>query len=126
MGKKNTKRHRNGSDFCEASGKRRYRDPRQATRALQSLQNRAGALDEQGRAHTIHQKRKYRCDACRGWHLTSWATPGAQHGDPETSGPRRDPLVTNLARATGLTAPYPHAMAARIVRLGSLVRTYGK
>jgi hypothetical protein len=61
--------------YCEATGKRRFRDPREATQSLQHLQNLAHQMDEDGRPHRIRVVRKYRCEACQGWHLTSWKTP---------------------------------------------------
>ena len=74
---KNRKNHRKQSDYCHQSGKKRFRDPREATARLQSLLNQARMLDEQGKDHTIRVVRKYRCNACRGWHLTSWENYGA-------------------------------------------------
>ncbi len=98
---RNKKRYGKSSDYCAVADKRRYRDARQATHALQALQNRAREADERGITNTIHQKRKYRCEACKGWHLTSWETaagpvalPSARRGD--------DPLIASLADSTGL------------------------
>lgn len=84
------------SDFCEQTHKVRFRDSREATRRLQSLQNLARTFEERGEPHRIRVVRKYRCPACKGWHLTSWQ---------DYSAPRPvDPLVRNLAAATGLAA----------------------
>ena len=97
---KNRKNHRKQSDYCHQSGKKRFRDPREATARLQSLLNQARLLDEQGKDHTIHVVRKYRCNACRGWHLTSWENYGA----PKEAAPAtpavpvgHDPLMISLA-----------------------------
>ena len=68
--------HHKRSDFCERTGKKRFRDPRKATHRLQSLQNLAHNLDARGEAHTIRVVRKYWCSACKGWHLTSWVEYG--------------------------------------------------
>ncbi len=60
---------------CEASGKRRFRDHREAVEALHraATQRRWAAEDAE---HSRRQEvRSYRCKACRGWHLTSMATP---------------------------------------------------
>lgn len=97
---KNRKNHRKQSDYCHQSGKKRFRDPREATARLQSLLNQARLLDEQGKDHTIHVVRKYRCNACRGWHLTSWENYGAPQDEapPAPAVPAsRDPLMISLA-----------------------------
>jgi hypothetical protein len=98
---RNKKRRSKSSDYCDAADKRRYRDARQATRALQTLQNMAREADERGAEHTIHQRRKYRCEACKGWHLTSWETASSAVALPSV---RRghDPLIASLADSTGL------------------------
>ena len=79
-------------------------------------------LDEQGKDHTIHVVRKYRCNACRGWHLTSWENYGA----PEEAAPaapavpaRRDPLMISLA---GLHQAHPDRQEGHAARPGH-VRT---
>lgn len=90
----NNRRHKE-SDYCRRTGKKRFRDAREATRRLQELRNLARILDSHGRPHTIHVVRKYQCSACQGWHLTSWKDYG-----PPTAGP--DPLIRSLAR--GLAA----------------------
>lgn len=61
---------------CPQTGKVRYRDPREATNALQYLRNRARIAEETGGEHTIRVSRKYHCVECHGWHLTSWASAG--------------------------------------------------
>ncbi|MCU0264002.1 MAG: hypothetical protein MUF09_10100 [Candidatus Nanopelagicales bacterium] len=96
---------------CPMSGKVRYRDAREATEALHVLLNRAALADELGGQHGIRVKRKYQCNACRGWHLTSqdtWNSPmeaqtAAMRSAAAVPGPRRpDPLLAALAGATGL------------------------
>jgi hypothetical protein len=97
-------------DHCPMSGKIRYRDAREATDALHTLTNQAALADELGGAHTIRVRRKYRCNACRGWHLTSQVTwtsnldaqPNALSTPvaPGVPVPRRsDPLLEALARS---------------------------
>ena len=92
------------------SGKVRYRDAREATDALHALTKQASLADQLGGRHTIRVQRKYQCNACRGWHLTSRATWGADTGarpdslpapaGPVLSAPRRsDPLLAALARS---------------------------
>ncbi len=110
------KRHRN-SIYCSATGKRRYRDAREATAGLHRLRNAAHRLDEQGSDHTIHVKRKYKCSACSGWHLTSWATPGGAREPGDARGVARDvtPLVAHQqsARASSLLSPRHHPVDER-------------
>lgn len=56
---------------CRDSGKRRYRDRHQATDALNSARRqRAHDLAHEG-ATTRHEARAYKCDSCKGFHLTS-------------------------------------------------------
>lgn len=60
--------------FCEATNKKRYPDKRAAERAKRTIVNRHPERDEL-------PVRTYRCDQCKGWHLTSWETPnGPQTG----------------------------------------------
>jgi hypothetical protein len=107
---------------CPMSGKVRYRDAREATEALHVLLNRAALADELGGQHGIRVKRKYQCNACRGWHLTSqetWTSPieaqTAATGDVTAALPapcRPDPLLAALARSTGLLGPRRLGLAA--------------
>lgn len=56
---------------CSASGKRRYRDFRQAQDGLISTR-RARQFDEFcGRESNRHEARIYQCPTCLGWHCTS-------------------------------------------------------
>lgn len=97
---------------CPVSGKVRYRDAREATDALHRLMNKAALADALGGQHKIRVKRKYRCNTCRGWHLTShetWTTSGvaqldlvADSGDVVPTPRGSDPLLVALARSTGL------------------------
>ena len=77
-------------DHCPMSGKVRYRDAREATDALHALTNQATRADQLGGRHTIRVQRKYQCNACRGWHLTSRATWGADAGARPDSLPAPD------------------------------------
>lgn len=98
-------------DHCPMSGKIRYRDAREATDALHTLRNKAALADALGGQHQIRVARKYRCNACRGWHLTSQETltagaaaqPGpATDSAPAVPAPRgSDPLLSALARCLG-------------------------
>lgn len=58
--------------LCPDTGKRRFRDHVQAVRALHAAANsrRSAALD--GVQTVRRERRAYCCDACGGWHLTSW------------------------------------------------------
>lgn len=59
--------------ICLASGKQRYRDGDDASLALRNLRRAAARADLDGAAHSIRVIRKYACDLCDGWHLTSRA-----------------------------------------------------
>ena len=56
---------------CLATGKQRYRDGDDAALALRNLRRAAARADLDGAVHTIRVVRKYACDYCAGWHLTS-------------------------------------------------------
>ena len=57
--------------LCEVTGKRRYRDGDDAGLALRNLKRRRASIDLEGGTHTLHVTRKYACEWCDGWHLTS-------------------------------------------------------
>lgn len=61
--------------LCRPGGKIRYRDSKSAAQALRTLRAMAAAADADGADHTIAVCRHYKCPACKGWHLTSWAQP---------------------------------------------------
>lgn len=72
-------RRRNGANTmtrrcaptCFESGKRRHRDRHQATDALTGARRqRAFDLTHRGSSARA-ETRAYKCDSCRGWHLTS-------------------------------------------------------
>jgi hypothetical protein len=65
-GRNNRKMH-----YCAVSGKIRYRDGHDAMLALERLRRQRAKAEKVGATHRIHVVRKYRCDACGGWHLTS-------------------------------------------------------
>lgn len=56
---------------CPASGKVRFRDQREAVRALQSCNNARLRAAEFGAESRRRECRTYYCDDCRGWHTTS-------------------------------------------------------
>lgn len=58
-----------------ATGKTRYRDGDDAGLALRQLKGKRDKADLAGGVHSIAVLRKYACDACKGWHLTSWPSP---------------------------------------------------
>lgn len=68
---------------CLVTGKQRYRDGDDAALALRNLRRAAARADLDGAAHTIRVVRKYACDYCSGWHLTS--QPG--YGQPTAQFP---------------------------------------
>jgi hypothetical protein len=59
-------------DRCAATGKVRYKDHRMATEFLHHFKNIAVEAVETIGYTTHHEKRSYKCNACSGWHLTSW------------------------------------------------------
>jgi hypothetical protein len=65
-------RHR--QPVCDATGKRRYRDGHDAGLARRSLALSRARAPLDGARHKIKVVRKYPCDHCGGWHLTSWPT----------------------------------------------------
>lgn len=71
------RRHRRGKNnlpICGATGKRRYRDGDDAGLALRGLRRMADRAELDGIEHRIQVIRKYACEECHGWHLTSWAS----------------------------------------------------
>ncbi len=68
---------------CSASGKRRFRDHREAVVALHQAANHRARAIEQGEVSRRREVRSYRCKKCKGWHLTSAATP-PRHTEPTT------------------------------------------
>ena len=65
-----------GLQRCGASGKRRFRDHREAITALQRAANQRLRAELEGFLTQRHEVRTYECNACQGWHLTSqpqWA-----------------------------------------------------
>lgn len=98
------------SDYCHHTGKKRFRDSREATRRLQQLHNLARECEEHGRDHTIHVVRKYHCAMCQGWHLTSWENY-AGPSEPQPQPLPIDRLVLSLAASTGLGRSHLHLAA---------------
>lgn len=65
---------RSETDRCPTSGKRRFRDHREAVSVLHQSairRKRAEERQQQTRRREIHS---YRCKDCHGWHLTSQPT----------------------------------------------------
>lgn len=58
-------------DKCQVSGKRRFRDKREAVDALHHAVNARKVATEFNLPSRRHEIRTYACSACRGWHLTS-------------------------------------------------------
>lgn len=68
------RRSRRGKWKC-ASGKRRFRDHREAVRALSgAMRFRIDDL-QRGEATSRLERRTYFCARCQGWHLTSQEAP---------------------------------------------------
>jgi hypothetical protein len=60
---------------CKTTGKRRFRDHLEVTRALQKSANARSRATQDGATCHRREVRAYECEACHGWHLTSWAHP---------------------------------------------------
>lgn len=66
-----TKQHRRANlQNCPASGKVRFRDQREAVRALYVCSNERQRAAERGVESRRRECRTYYCDDCRGWHTT--------------------------------------------------------
>ena len=66
---------RAGRAACAATGKVRYRDGHDAALALKAARRRRARAERDGAEHQIRVCRKYPCESCGGWHLTSQALP---------------------------------------------------
>lgn len=60
---------------CRATGKRRFRDHREASRALHKAAAQRHFAELDGVECCRRELRTYDCTACKGWHLTSWESP---------------------------------------------------
>lgn len=69
--------NRSRRKLCEPTGKRRFRDHREAVDALHTASNIRAFAAEFGQISTRQEVRSYPCKQCRGWHLTSWREPPA-------------------------------------------------
>lgn len=56
---------------CEATGKVRFRDKREAQAALHSAVAARQLREAEGRICRRQEQRMYECASCNGWHLTS-------------------------------------------------------
>ena len=65
----------------------RFRDHKEAIRALHSTEVSAKRARERGAASRRNERRTVDCTACKGYHLTSWETP--------TSGPANTDQAPN-------------------------------
>ena len=85
---------------CQATGKRRFRDHREATAILHRVRNVRRRAKVEGLDSRRHEERCYECESCHGWHLTSWEQPDGRRA------PRRrlDPEVFELFVLRGLAA----------------------
>jgi hypothetical protein len=85
---------------CPATGKRRFRDHREAPAILHRVRNVRRRAEAAGLDRRRPEARCYGCESCHGWHLTSWEQPDRRRA------PRRrlDPEVFELFVLRGLAA----------------------
>jgi hypothetical protein len=103
------RRRRRHHALCPTTGKRRFRDRHDAGLELRRLGHQRSSLDAQDLAHCIRVVRAFRCEHCRGWHLTS--KPLQTRGPQRT--PRTLPLGIVPARfRTTTTDAVPHRAPA--------------
>lgn len=76
-----------GKRTCPATGKRRYRDKREAVTALHRAQNAGQLAEDLGLDSNRREVRSYQCPSCQGWHLTSWLE---WYATPKPDSSRRD------------------------------------
>lgn len=57
---------------CKVTGKRRFRDHREAVKALRGAVTKRHFAEIDGVPTHRRERRTYECSACSGWHLTSW------------------------------------------------------
>jgi hypothetical protein len=88
---------------CRVTGKRRFRDHREATRALRSAVRSRRLAAELGCPCQRREIRAYQCECCLGWHLTSW---GDAHTPP-------------VPVATVATPPHPGPIGPRADRVSA-------
>ena len=108
-GRATHRRGRRHHTLCPTSGKRRFRDRHDAGLELRRLGHQRSNLDAQDLEHGIRVVRAYRCEDCRGWHLTSKPAQ-ARASKPE---PRTFPLGLVPTRfRTTTTDAVPHRARA--------------
>lgn len=101
--------HNKRKNRCPISGKSRFRDDLEAKRALHraSSTRRAAAID--ALPCRRRETRCYECDHCRGWHLTSWSSPGsppdAGRSSLRQTRPKRPSPQGTTRRVPGSGAP---------------------
>jgi len=59
---------------CGHSGKRRYRERKDAKAEVERARHLRARAELDGRVSTLTVCRAYRCPSCRGWHVTSLPT----------------------------------------------------
>lgn len=67
------RRPKRNARTCDASGKHRFRDHREAIEALHRASNARQRASARGESSARREIRGYRCKTCHGWHLTSQA-----------------------------------------------------
>lgn len=60
---------------CPMTAKVRFRDKREADRAIHSAENARRWCESEGLDCDHRECRSYHCVACKGWHLISWELP---------------------------------------------------
>lgn len=111
-GSRLTHRRRAHLGHCRRGGKRRFRDQREATRALQAAEAARQIAEAEGRPCPRRERRAYFCDGCRGWHLTSQP----ERGTEPLALPTMPGLVTE-PQSGPRVAPWPAAAGTALATL---------
>lgn len=61
----------NNNALCKSSGKKRFRDRKEAKRVVIYARRAKAQAERDGIISKRQEDRTYRCDDCGGWHVTS-------------------------------------------------------
>jgi len=65
------RRYKKKPTICKETGKIRFKDHHDAMLALEDARAKAAWAETHDLPTSRHETRAYKCDLCRGWHLTS-------------------------------------------------------